>query len=340
MARLATRAAACALALIGGLAPATARAEERYWTAVETQGCHDGEGSDDVPRAAAQASLERGAAAEKAGKTREALAAYRDGACADPPRARAAIRRIGRPLGAAKEAKGDLVGAFEAYDSTMNWADADRVLLQHARAAARASDFSKAQSHFEQQAKYFQDPEYAPNPATREELREIAERRAGEALAREAKAFAPQARPGMPAPWAMSLQELEEAKDWLAFYTRDDPRPARRAEERGDALAGDTSSPEALEAAKKYYAFADRDAKVKQVEANARRLGEAALAAKADRKAARYLDVAGDSGRATQIEKQLEARGEAAVKNIEKTDEERKKFQAEQDALERELGLE
>lgn len=340
MARLRTRAAILALAALGGLAPAAARAEERYWTSVEMQGCYDGEGSDDVPRAAAQASLERGAAAEKAGRTREALAAYRDGACADPPRARAAIRRIGHPLGAAKEAKGDLVGAFEAYDATMNWADADRVLLQHARAVTRAADFAKAHSHFEQQARYFQDPEYAPDPAVRAELRQIAERRAGEALAREAKAFVPRAAPGVAAPWGVSLAELEEAHDWLHFYAPDDPRPKQRAEARGGALVGDTSSPEALEAAKRYYAFADDEAGVKQVEANARRLGEAALAAKADRKAARYFEVAGDSARAAQVQDQLDARGEAAVKDVEKTEAEKKKFLEEQDALERELGIE
>lgn len=111
-------------------------------------------GASNTP-AQARASFARGQAAEKAGRPRDAVAAYvaaQEATCeANPVEAAAAKRAadLSKPLAAAAERTGDLATAYELYESGGWFADADRALITLVRAKVDdVSLWERARGHF------------------------------------------------------------------------------------------------------------------------------------------------------------------------------------------------
>lgn len=162
-------------------------------------------GASNTP-AKARASYAAGQNAEKAGRPRDAIAAYfaaQEYTCeANPVQAPAAKRaaELSKPLATAAESKGDLATAYELFETGGWFKDADRVLIAQVR--AKIDDvglWDRARNHFSGRAlPAFQSNEqlrlaitgaYSLDRAVYDELLAMPTKRHAGALARETTAL-------------------------------------------------------------------------------------------------------------------------------------------------------
>lgn len=160
----------------------------------------------DATPASVRADYARGQKHEQAGRTREALAAYvsaQQYTCDPNPVESEAARRaaaLAKPLGAAAEKKGDLLAAYEYYESGAHYAAADRVLIAAVRVQVDdVSLYDRARQHFSDHAlPAFQANNakrlavtgaYAPDPALLAEIAQLPAKRFAAVLARETQQF-------------------------------------------------------------------------------------------------------------------------------------------------------
>jgi hypothetical protein len=156
--------------------------------------------------AKARASFARGQAAEKAGRPRDAVAAYvaaQEATCEANPVETAAARRaaeLSKPLAAAAERSGDLATAYELYESGGWFADADRTLIAQVR--SKTDDvglWERARGHFanrtlqafaaNEKPRLAVTGAYTPDPTFLPEVMAMPAKRHAAALAREGAAF-------------------------------------------------------------------------------------------------------------------------------------------------------
>jgi len=267
---------------------------------------------------AADAAFQRAQAAEAAGDAARALALARDGNvtfCADGRSVQALVSRVTLRLGKDAEAAGNSARAFDYFVSGGHLAEARRIALSRLRAAP--ADRSLAESMLA----FMRSNDLADGVALiLDNVRAQAER----LLAEEAKAFTVR---------TPHRELLQSALEWLRLAGDEHPASVRkRASERGDQLAA-LDYPYALQQAIAYYEMADRADGEAAVRAKARMLAEQKEGSDGWAEAVELFQIAGDAGRAEALEQKRRAQAE-------RSEETRKqKFEAEQEDLEKELGL-
>lgn len=266
----------------------------------------------------AAAQMQKAEGFERAGKLKlayEAAGASDRSLCLSDNRASKMVKRLGLQLGQQDEKQGRLTAAFEWYKNSHNEADADRVMMKQVNANPRNRNVvSNAIDHFR----------FTNNDARVTELRQSAAKNADLELGNEEKAFATRKE---------SLNELENASDWLSLADKGTDKQVReRAEQRGDTLLNE-STLRHLENAKRYFSMAEAKSKEKMLQEKALRLGHEHEKKGEITQASNFYSLAGASEKGDE----LEARTEAQHKKSEAT--RQKKFTKEQDDLEKELGL-
>ncbi len=267
--------------------------------------------------------VQRAQTAEQAGRFKEAHAEASKAmsVCArqiDAAQVQAMTRRLAGKIGEQEERAGRPEEAARWYLQAERVPDADRAMLKHAQAASQnPAAFHKAWSYFDRGRPGGRSASHI------EELRKIAAANGERELAAEGKHFTP---------LRDTLDELGRARDWLRYVDRGEERVNARAVARGDALARD-DAPGPLERALPYYRFAGDAAREKALRERAGRLGDAA-AAKGDAAAAvRYYELAGLTGKAAQLARNVKAQEQKAEAKR------RQAFDKDTKALEKELGL-
>jgi hypothetical protein len=129
-----------------------------------------------------------------------------------------------------------------------------------------------------------------------------------------------------------SAQELGRARDWSYYAKSGEDRIRARAAKRGDALALEEGR-KFLSLALKYYNVAGQPDKEQKVREKARTLAKQYESKGEGEIAAEYYAIAGDSGKASAVQKQTEARDQKAEESRQKT------FKKEQGDLEKALGF-
>jgi hypothetical protein len=267
---------------------------------------------------AADAQVKRAEDLERAGKAREAYGAAgkADGDCVtDSKRHDALMKRAAGAVGAEEEKKGRFKEAFEWYERARSTADAGRMQRKLVETApddintvSRAIDFFVRQQ----------------DGAQEKALRAHALKNVDKALADEEKQFASVTKD--------SLGELGRARDWSSYAKAGDERIRARAAKRGDALALEDGR-KFLSLALKYYNTAGQPDKEKKVREKALALAKQYESKGEGEIAAEYYAIAGDSGKASAVRKQTEARDQKAEESRQKT------FKKEQGDLEKALGF-
>lgn len=282
----------------------------------------DGEECSASEKKKAYGVLRKAEDAEKAGKLKHAYDAAIQSTssihCADNgyKRRDGVVERTSKKLGAEAEKSGKFGEAHEYFSAPFRMgrldyplADADRTMLKHAKANP---DNFKVVS---QAASYFDQREGKPHL---KEVRGIAKSSGDKALTQEEKSFKSNPK---------SFAALEKAKGWLEIAGQGKLANAR-AEQRGDALLGD-STVGSIELAMQYYDFANSKRGEKKAQERARKLGDDAARKGNPGLAGKFYDLSGDESKAAAAEQQKE---KAEVKRQDK-------FKKDQKSLEKELGL-
>jgi hypothetical protein len=273
---------------------------------------------DKSKQAAADAQVKRAEDLERAGKAREAYGAAEkaDTDCVtDYKRHDALKKRAARVVGAEEEKKGRFKEAFNWYERAQSTADAGR--MQRKLVETTPDDIntvSHAIDFFMRQQDSVQE----------KALRAHALNNVDKALAEEEKQFASVSKD--------SLEELGRARDWSSYAKAGEDRIRARAAKRGDALALEEGR-KFLSLALKYYNIAGQPDKEQKVREKARTLAKQYESKGEGAVAAEYYAIAGDSGKATAVQKQTEAREQKTEESRQKT------FKKEQGDLEKALGF-
>jgi len=265
----------------------------------------------------ADAVMARAQAAESAGDLETALKLVNSNevrGCGDGKTATALNRRVSAQLGKQAEAAGELPAAFDFFRQGGWLDDAQRVGLK--RLAAAPGDFGLAYGLME-----FMQQNGLEEGAG--QIRDHSRQQAQKLLAEEEGAFSVR---------TPRLDLLEQARDWLKL-AGDSVAPVKeRALKRADAyLALDYAF--ALRQAIAYSEMAEREDKIEEARAKARRLADGLAGGDNWAAAVELYEVAGDQDRAAELTSQREA--SAADKEKIR----REEFQKEQDELEKELDI-
>ena len=269
-------------------------------------------------QAAADAQVKRAEDLERAGKAREAYGAAEkaDPDCVtDSQRYDALKKRAARAVGADEEKKSRFKEAFDWYERAQSTADAGR--MQRKLVETTPDDIntvSHAIDFFVRQQDSVQE----------KALRAHALKNVDKALVEEEKQFASVSKD--------SLEELGRARNWSSYAKAGEERIRARAAKRGDALALEEGR-KFLSLALKYYNTAGQPDKEQKVREKARTLAKQYESKGEGVVAAEYYAIAGDSGKATTVQKQTEARDQKAEESRKKT------FKKEQGDLEKALGF-
>jgi len=269
-------------------------------------------------QAAAAAQVKRAADLERAGKAREAYGAAEqaDTDCVtDSQRLDALKKRTAGAVGAAEEKKSRFKEAFDWYERARSMADAGR--MQRKLVETTPDDINTV-SHAIDFFVRRQDS------AQEKALRAQALKNADKALAEEEKQFASVTKD--------SLGELGRARDWSYYARAGEDRIRARAAKRGDTLALEEGR-KFLNLALKYYNTAGEPDKERKVREKALALAKRYESKGEGEIAAEYYAIAGDSGKATAVQKRTEARDQQSEESRKKT------FKKEQGDLEKALGF-
>ena len=329
-----------------------------------------------------QRAFNQGSAAEKSGRMIDAFEAYGTGrskfSCegnnAVAAEAEAGWKRVGKRQGDEQERRGRLysgraiysgtlatgaggpapnkdaqdAGAFEWFEASENFADADRVMVELARSKPESLEtFEIVRGHFQQRKgnaeslkKYFN---YAVAPGEQADLEVMASENGMAALEREDKAFNrkefnPLTDKMMPVEASMS--DLKVARQWFSQFN--DPKGAKvieRARKRGDGLFQDDQEPRSLQEAMGYYELAKDSEKMSATRAKADRLGDAETQKGELMKAINYYQIAGDSDKQKALTARLKTDTEQQKDGIINSDKKKEQFKKDQENLEKELGF-
>ncbi|MEK7760175.1 MAG: hypothetical protein AAB433_01215 [Nitrospirota bacterium] len=273
---------------------------------------------DPAQQTAANAQLKQAEDLERAGKVREANGAAQklNSECvSDYSRHEILLKRTAKAIGAEDEKKGNLQGAFEWYDRAQSVADAGRMLRKMVE--AKPVDINTVSHAID----YFRNHNDAAQEKT---IRAHALKNVEKALAAEEKSFASVSK--------NSLSALDLAKDWSYYAQAGEDLVRVRAGKRGDTLAIEEGR-KFLELALSYYDRAQQPEKSQKVRDKALALAKQHESKGDGVVAADYYVIAGDSNKASAVQKQAEVRDQ-------KSEESRKKvFKKEQDDLEKALGF-
>ena len=273
---------------------------------------------DPAQQAAADAQVKQADVLERAGKAREAYGAAKKAnfdCVTDYNRHEALLKRTAKVVGAEEEKKGRLNEAFEWYERAQSQADAGR--MQRKMVELKPNDINTVSHAID----YFRHR----NDATQEKaMRAHALKNVEKALAAEEKRFASVGK--------NSLSELGLAKDWSYYAQAGEDQVRARAAKRGDIVAADDGRA-FLSLALSYYDRAEQPDKAQKVRDKARALAKQFESKGEGQVAAEYYSIAGESDKATAVQKETEVREE-------KAEESRKKvFKKDQDDLEKALGF-
>jgi hypothetical protein len=273
---------------------------------------------DSAQQTAANAQLKQAEDLERAGKVREANSAAQklNSECvSDYSRHEILLKRTAKAIGTEDEKKGNLQGAFEWYDRAQSVADAGR--MQRKMVEAKPVDINTVSHAID----YFRNHNDAAQEKT---IRAHALKNVEKALTAEEKSFASVSK--------NSLSALELAKDWSYYAQAGEDLVRARAGKRGDTLAIEEGR-KFLELALSYYDRAQQPEKSQKVRDKALVLAKQHESKGDGVVAADYYVIAGDSNKASAVQKQAEVRDQ-------KAEESRKKgFKKEQDDLEKALGF-
>jgi hypothetical protein len=267
---------------------------------------------------AADAQLKQAEDLDRAGKFRDAYSAAQKAnieCITDYKRHDALLKRTAKAAGAEDEKKGQLKEAFEWYERAQSPADAGR--MQRKMVEAKPDDIntvSRAIDYFKRQ----------DDAAQEKSMRAHALKNVNKALGAEEKSFASVAK--------NSLTELELAKNWSYYAQAGEDQVRARAAKRGDTVAAEDGR-KFLELALSYYDRAQQPDKVQKVRDKARALAKQHESKGEGVAAADYYVIAGESGKASAVQKETEAREQKAEESRKKT------FKKDQDDLEKALGF-
>lgn len=273
---------------------------------------------DTVQQTAADTQLKQAEDLERAGKVREAYGAAGkvNGECVtDYKRHDAVLKRTAKVLGAEGEKKGQWTEAFDWYERAQSPADAGR--MQRKMVEANPNDINTVSHAID----YFKNHE---DVAQEKLMRAHASNNVDKALAAEEKTFASFAK--------NSLQELGLARDWSYLAKAGEDRIRARAAKRGDTLAAEDGR-KFLNLALTYFGVAEQPEKSKKVRDKALALAKQHESKGEGGVAAEYYAIAGDSSKASAVQKQAEVREQKAEESRKKT------FKKDQDDLEKALGF-
>jgi hypothetical protein len=223
--------------------------------------------------------------------------------------------RTAKALGTESEKKGEFQDAFDWYERARSPADAGR--MQRKLVAVNPEDrntVSHAIDYFVRQQ----------DGAQEKSLRAHALKNVDKALAAEEKSFGTVTKD--------SLEQLGLARDWSYYARAGEDRIRARAAKRGDTLAAEQGR-KFLNLALDYYNFAGQPAKKQKVREKARDLAKHYESKGEGQVAAEYYVIAGDSDKASAVQKQTEVRKQQGEESRKKT------FKKEQDDLEKALGF-
>lgn len=269
-------------------------------------------------QAAADAQVKQAEALDRAGKAREAYSAAKKASfdcVTDYKRHEALLKRTAKVVGAEEEKKGQLNEAFEWYERAQSEADAGR--MQRKMVESKPNDINTVSHAID----YFRNHNDAAQEKT---MRAQALKNVEKALTAEEKSFASVAK--------NSLTELGLAKDWSYYAQAGEDQVRARAGKRGDTVAAEDGR-KFLELALSYYDRAQQPDKAQKVRDKARALAKQHESKGEGLVAADYYAIAGDSTKASAVQKETEAREQKAEESRKKT------FKKDQDDLEKALGF-
>ena len=273
---------------------------------------------DPAQQAAADAQVKQAEVLDRAGKAREAYGAAKKAnfdCITDYARHEALLKRTAKVVGAEEEKKGQLNEAFEWYERAQSQADASR--MQRKMVESKPNDINTVSRAID----YFR---HHNDAAQEKAMRAHALKNVDKALVAEEKSFASVGK--------NSLSELGLAKDWSYYAQAGEDQVRARAAKRGDTVAADDGR-KFLELALSYYDRAEQPDKAQKVRDKARALAKQYESKGEGVVAADYYVIAGESGKATAVQKETEVREQ-------KAEESRKKvFKKDQDDLEKALGF-
>lgn len=180
-------------------------------------------------------------------------------------------------------------GAFDWYEATFNYRDADLAMLKAIeQKPGDLGRYERVFRHFEAR-KRLNSTGYRPDPAHIKELEKAALSNLDSTLAKEDKEYGALKQPGR------SMKTLETALRWASFLDENaKERVVVRAISRADA-AFQSDTPEGLLDALTFLSFADKNEQQSAVITRAAELGQAALKGKDYELAEKYFFVAGDT---------------------------------------------
>ncbi|MEK7352516.1 MAG: hypothetical protein AAB177_16715 [Nitrospirota bacterium] len=269
-------------------------------------------------QAAADAQVKQAEVLDRAGKAREAYGAAKKAnfdCVTDYKRHEALLKRTAKVVGAEEEKKGKLNEAFEWYERAQSEADAGR--MQRKMVESKPNDINTVSHAID----YFRNHN---NAAQEKAMRAHALKNVEKVLTAEEKSFASVAK--------NSLTELGLAKDWSYYAQAGEDQVRARAAKRGDIVAAEDGR-NFLELALSYYDRAQQPDKAQKVRDKARALAKQHESKGEGLVAADYYAIAGDSTKASAVQKETEAREQKAEESRKKT------FKKDQDDLEKALGF-
>lgn len=188
-------------------------------------------------------------------------------------------------------------GAFDWYEATFNYRDADLAMLKAVSQRAEDLDiYERAFRHFEGR-KRLNATGYRPDPLHLAELKKAAEANLDSTLNREEKEYASLKQP------ARSVKSFETALRWASFIGESaKERVVVRAVSRADA-AFQSDTPTGLLDALTFLSFADKNEQKSVVIIRAAELGQAAMEKKDYELAEKYFYAAGNEDMAAAAKK-------------------------------------
>lgn len=299
--------------------------------------------------------ISEASASEEAGRFIEAIEGYYDAYLDcnnDDPLSLSAMegaKRAGYKLGELQEKKGNLytggpengIGAFEWFEASTNYADADRVMVKAAKKTEDIKAFTVFADHFRyrnhnMESLKLKSPGYIFDADNLKELGKEASKRGDAVLVKENEVFGKAQKSRNSGVYQESIELLQLADEW--FRILEDPNEKKvfeRAEIRGDALYANENH-ESLKFAIIYYALFHNEEKIERVKTKASMLGDACAKKTDYENAITYYGIADNYAK----EKEMSALLEKQERENEDKEEQRQdKFKKDQVDLERELGL-
>lgn len=201
-------------------------------------------------------------------------------------------------------------GVFDLYEAAGFYGEADRSMVRYVKSAPEDFEaFEAGYKHFRNRKKSVEKTHkipmyrgYAHIPDHTEVLKDLSIKYANYALEREVDIFNKKSMDSVEA----SLKELERARKWTSYLAKEEEKKVRkRAEERGDVLAGNPKEPIILQRAVEFYGIARIPAKIIKTRQRADELGDLHFRRKDWKNAAHYFQISGNRKRMRDAESRI-----------------------------------